>query len=225
VNVYSVLSNLAFAEKETSKTQSACTWTEFAAHHYRVLYLCRESDVRAFNYSFLLNGRPQAPSTRTANRHSKSQTFPHWHQTPTNARVPIMADPPLHNDSDTESNHAVAPSDAGVLPCPASVPATSRVDEGPGSRSVNRVQNEGSDVHAPLSLPVRQAYRQPVNQPRIHDITDKFTKACEGKLDLSLTPLGFRYSEWHACDLAGRGHPRLLSQQRSVCSTDSSGLC
>jgi hypothetical protein len=81
---------------------------------------------------------------------------------------------------------------------------------------VNRVQNEGSDVHAPLSLPVRQAYRQPANQPRIHDITDKFTKACEGKLDLSLTPLGFRYSEWHACDLAGRGHACSHDNESSV---------
>jgi len=91
-----------------------------------------------------------------------------------------------------------------VLPCPASAPL-SNVDEGLASSSANRVQDDDdSDVFAPLSLPVRQAFKQPVVQPRIHDVTAKFTRACEGAFFLYsfFYVAGFRCSEWVWSDKA-----------------------
>jgi hypothetical protein len=90
-----------------------------------------------------------------------------------------MAEPPLsHNGSVVQDYNAITPFDGtGVLPrlYPQEV-----VLMGLASSSTNRVQNDGS-AYAPISLPLRQAFKQPVAQTKIHDITEKFTRACNGK--------------------------------------------
>jgi hypothetical protein len=138
--------------------------------------------------TLLTNGNPALPEPNC----------PASEQTPTNACLATMAEPPPlpPTDLDSPDEHAVTPLDGpGGLPCPASAPLNDVVDEGLASSSANRVQDDGSGVFAPLSLPVRQAFKQPVAQPKIHDITSKFTKACEGASASLFDVAGFRCSE------------------------------
>ncbi|KAF2688921.1 amino-acid N-acetyltransferas-like protein subunit Mak10 [Lentithecium fluviatile CBS 122367] len=53
------------------------------------------------------------------------------------------------------------------------------MDVASSSANSSRVHNDGS-VYAPISLPLRQAFKQHVAKTNIHNITEKFTKACNG---------------------------------------------
>jgi hypothetical protein len=40
---------------------------------------------------------------------------------------------------------------------------------------------------ASVGLPLRQAFRQPQGEPKMHDITEKFKRACDGRITLSFS--------------------------------------
>lgn len=96
-----------------------------------------------------------------------------------------MAEPSLRHDTrSTQDPNEIAPYDgAGAFHSSRFV--DNDVDEALGAS--NNVSKSSSAHEKPVSLPLRQASKQPVTpQTRIHDITEKFTSACNSKFSRSL---------------------------------------
>ena len=91
-----------------------------------------------------------------------------------------MAEPSLHhNTTSTQNLDALADSN-GTGPLQSISFPFASVDEASGPSFANAVPQENSGL-AHSGLPLRQAPRRGASPPQIHDVTEKFTRACKGK--------------------------------------------
>lgn len=92
-----------------------------------------------------------------------------------------MAEPSLHHSTSPDPVPNNTHSSDGSGSSPRQEEKEKTVDEGfEAAAGSNRVHSEGS-VHAPVSLPLRQAWKPRAAQSKIHDVTEKFTAACAGR--------------------------------------------
>jgi len=93
----------------------------------------------------------------------------------------MMADPALHHRTTAQDPDAITSSHATSSLSHFSKFPRAGVDGDIGSSTVVGNSHKEGSTFVQNSLPLRQATRQAAAPPKIHDITEKFTRACSGK--------------------------------------------